>query len=165
MSRIAFFKNALAQTALDASQSQLIQTIQGQYSTLSADVSAKASTQSVTDLTNVVSGKANTSALNTLNDSVLLKASAGVVATLQNLVDTKASVDSVTAVNDAVLLRATQATVSNLSTIVDGKVGQSVYDARVSNEAVFYGSVKESIHFVDANGVELNYTALGLVPA
>lgn len=164
MSRIAYFKG-LNQTGLDESQSALIQSIQGQYTTLSSDVSAKASAQSVTDLTSIVSGKASTSALSTLNDQVLLKASSGVVSTLQDLVDTKASVASVTAVNDAVNLRASQAMVTNLSTIVDGKVGQSVYDARVANEAVFFGSVKASIHLVDAGNVELNYVALGLVPA
>lgn len=164
MSRIAFFKNALAQTALDASQSQLIQTIQGQYTTLSTDVSAKASAQSVTDLTSIVASKANLSALNTLSDNVALKANSNVVATLQTLVDSKASELSVAAVSDAVALKASASTVSTLTNVVNTKVAQSIFDARINNEAVFYEAVSASIHFQTASGVELDYVTLGLLP-
>jgi hypothetical protein len=45
------------------------------------------------------------------------------------------------------------------------KLATSVYDARVVNEAVFFDSVANSIVLQDANGTELNYVALGLVPA
>lgn len=165
MSRIAFFRNSVAQAGLDASQNQLINTLSGQYALLSSEVLAKASAQSVTDLTNDVSGKASTAALNNLTAQVLLKASSGTVADLQTLVNSKASSDSVTAVNDAVLLRATQTTVANLSNVVDGKVGQSVYNSRIANEAIFFEAVNASISLQTPNNVDINYVALGLIPA
>ena len=49
--------------------------------------------------------------------------------------------------------------------VIATKLASSVYDARIVNEAVFFDSVKNSIVFNDAAGVELDYAALGLVPA
>ena len=45
------------------------------------------------------------------------------------------------------------------------KLATSVYNARIVNEAVFFDSVANSIVLQDANGAELDYVALGLVPA
>ena len=176
MSRIAYFKNALAQTDLDAGQTQLISTLTGQYATLSqtvaskADLSAhsalsatvdsKASSQDLTALNIVVNGKASQSQVSAISETVDSKASSQSVVDLTAIVTTKAPTSSLvslsSSVNDKLVLRAMA---TDLTTL------ENTYNARIVNEAVFFGSVKESIHFADANGVELDYVALGLVVA
>ena len=92
------------------------------------------------DLTSGLAGKADSSA---------------VTFALSSKADTSAVTSSLALKAD------TSAVTSGLAS----KVNTSVYDARIVNEAVFFDSVANSIVLQDASGVELNYVALGLVPA
>ena len=160
MSRLAYFKNVNPTIGLDATQNQMLNTLSGQIATkadtsaLTAGLALKADS---TDLTFALSAKAETSVV---NSALALKADASTVSTIstalaQEVIDRQA----------ADVLKANQSALDTANTAIASKVATSVYNARVVNEAVFFDSVANSIVLLDSNNVELNYVALGLVPA
>ena len=173
MSRVSYFKNVNPTIGLDATQNQMLNTLQGQIAT-KAEASA---------LTSGLAQKADSSAV---SYSLASKADASVVSTLSadlasEVADRKTAIaDEVSARDGAVValglaVDAQLATKTNIGAVQDKfnqvngviatKLASSIYDARIVNEAVFFDSVKNSIVFNDAAGVELDYAALGLVPA
>ena len=142
--RLAYFKNVSPTVGLDATQNQMLNTLSGQIATkadasaLTSGLAQKADSSAVTY---ALSAKADTSVV---NSALALKADSSAISTLSTSL-----AQEVTERQNAVAL----------------KLATSVYDARVVNEAVFFDSVSNSIVLQDVNGAELNYVALGLVPA
>ena len=160
MSRVSYFKNVNPSVGLDATQNQMLVTLSGQIATkaeasdVTAGLAQKADSSAVTF---ALSAKAETSVV---NSALALKADASTVSTIstalaQEVIDRQA----------ADVLKANQSALDTANTAIASKVASSVYNARVVNEAVFFDSVANSIVLQDAQGVELNYVALGLVPA
>ena len=170
MSRVAYFKNVSPTVGLDATQNQMLNTLQGQIASkaeqadLVNGLSGKASNES---LIYQLSSKADTSVVNasltSIKDSLTnetsqrLAADTGLTLSIANantaIQDTK---------ND---LNRMSADVTNVISGLSWTVDLSVYNARIVNEAVFFDSIANSIVLQDVNGAELNYVALGLVPA
>ena len=160
MSRVSYFKNVSPSVGLDATQNQMLNTLSGQIATKAdtsdviAGLAQKADSSAVTF---ALSAKAETSVV---NSALSLKADASTVSTIstalaQEVIDRQA----------ADVLKANQSALDTANTAIASKVATSVYNSRIVNEAVFYDSVANSIVFNDAAGVELNYVALGLIPA
>ena len=177
MSRTAYFKNVNPTVGLDASQNQMLVTLSGQIATkaeqadLTSGLANKADSSAVTY---ALSSKADVSAVTSLSANLASEVIAreGAVSDLSVAVDDKLALKAVKATVDASVSALGQlitATSDSLTVSIDNlantKLATSVYDARIVNEAVFFDSVKNSIVFNDAAGVELDYAALGLVPA
>ena len=141
--RIAYFKN-VNQSVVDASQNETLNTLINQVAS-KADASA---------LTSGLAQKADSSAV---TYGLALKADSSAVTSALAL---KADSSAVSTVATALAQEVTDRT--NADAL---KLATSVYNARIVNEAVFFDSVANSIVLQDANGAELNYVALGLVPA
>ncbi len=165
MSRIAFFKN-VNQALVDSSQNDLLNTLIGQISTKATQadlVSGLAQKADSSSVTYALSTKADTSyvssSVSNLNGSIQQLGStlngnlASISNNLNSQISLKADSSAVISADDA------------LTAMVNTKLAKSVYDARIVSEAVFYDSVSNSIVFNDANGVEINYVALGLLHA
>ena len=185
MSRLAYFKNVTPSVGLDATQNQMLNTLSGQIATkadasaLTSGLAQKADSSAVTYALSV---KADTSVV---NSALALKADSSAVSTLSTAlgqeVVARQNADALKAdqvfVDGAIgnlitSIEAVQQTDTGLAQSIDNvssnllsKLDTSVFDARVVNEAVFFDSVSNSIVLQDANGTELNYVALGLVPA
>jgi hypothetical protein len=177
MSRVSYFKNVNPTIGLDATQNQMLNTLQGQIaskaeaSALTSGLAQKADSSAVTY---ALSSKADASAVTSLSANLASEVIAreGAVSDLSVAVDDKLALKAVKATVDASVSALGQlitATSDSLTVSIDNlantKLATSVYDARIVNEAVFFDSVKNSIVFNDAAGVELDYAALGLVPA
>ena len=162
MSRVAYFKNVNPTVGLDASQNQMLNTLQGQIATkaeqadLTAGLAQKADSSSMTF---ALSAKADVSAVSTLSADLASE----VVARESAVSDLSVAVDA--KLDTKAGAGAVQTQFSQVNGVIATKLATSVYDARVVNEAVFFDSVANSIVLNDASGVELNYIALGLVPA
>lgn len=141
--RIAYFKN-VNQSVVDASQNETLNTLINQVAS-KADASA---------LTSGLAQKADSSAV---TYGLALKADSSAVTSALAL---KADSSAVSTVATALAQEVTDRT--NADAL---KLATSVYNARIVNEAVFFDSVANSIVLQDVNGAELNYVALGLVPA
>ena len=155
MSRLAYFKNVNPTVGLDATQNQMLNTLSGQIDTLTSGLALKADASALTSgLTLKADASALTSEINTRQsgDSYL----SGRISDLNT--DLGGQSTRVGIVENTLLAKADK-------TAVGLKLDTSVHTARVVNEAVFFDSVANSIVLQDANGVELNYVALGLVPA
>ena len=176
MSRVAYFKNVNPTVGLDATQNQMLNTLSGQIATKASQA----------DLTSGLAQKADSSAvtyqIDAVNTSLASKVSTADFNSIVNLKASQADLTSglalkadSTTVDSALALKADTSVVdSALATKADkttvglslaSKLDTSVHNARVVNEAVFFDSVANSITLLDANGVELNYVSLGLVPA
>ena len=162
MSRVAYFKNVNPTVGLDASQNQMLNTLQGQIATkaeqadLTAGLAQKADSSSMTF---ALSSKADVSTVSTLSADLASE----VVARESAVSDLSVAVDAKLATKTNI--GAVQDKFAQVEGVIATKLATSVYDARIVNEAVFFDSVKNSIVFNDAAGVELDYAALGLVPA
>jgi hypothetical protein len=139
MSRIAYFKNVNPTVGLDATQNQMLNTLQGQIAT-------KAEQAALTAVDDKVALKADSTAVDA---GLALKASQNDFSVFLNQ-----TVATLTAQNN---------NINNiLGVALPSKLNKSVHDARIINEAGFFDSVKNSILLNDAAGNELNYVALGL---
>ena len=165
MSRVSYFKNVNPTIGLDATQNQMLNTLSGQIAS-KAEASA---------LTSGLAQKADSSAV---SYSLASKADAAVVSTLSadlasEVADRKSAIaDEVSARDGAVValglavdvkldtkagVGAVQDKFTQVNGVIATKLASSVYNARIVNEAVFFDSVKNSIVFNDAAGVELDY--------
>ena len=151
MSRVSYFKNVSPSVGLDATQNQMLVTLSGQIAT-------KADTSDVmAGFAQKVSTYVFDAALSTKADKTELNF--GLLA----LDEAKAEK---TALTSGLALKLDLSVADTALTLLSNtKADKTAITARISNEAVFYESVKNSIALHDAAGVELNYVALGLVPA
>jgi hypothetical protein len=180
MSRVAYFKG-LNQTGLDEAQSALITTLQGQYSTLSTAVSAKAEKSYVdnnlvlkadvtavalkansADVSSALSAKADASSV---NDALALKADSSA------LVSEVATINaSLSTVNSSLANKANSSEITTLNNSIGAvnvtlanKLDASVHTARVANELQFFDAFKEVVYLSNANNTaEFDYEGLGL---
>ena len=151
MSRVSYFKNVSPSVGLDATQNQMLVTLSGQ-------IAQKADTSDViAGFAQKVSTYVFDAALSTKADKTELNF--GLLA-LEEAKAEKTELASGLALKiDFSVANAGMTLLSNT------KVEKTAFATRSVNEAVFYESVKNSIALHDANGVELDYVALGLVPA
>lgn len=194
MPRLCYFKETSPIEGLDAVQNAALLSIGNQLSTLNQSVGLKASIVALEAQADDLNGKINAKAASAYVDSQLslksnityvdaqLTAKADASAMLQNLAAKadKSYVDAQDGINTASVVALTavvggkassddiiavNAQITSINSSLGNKLDASVHAARVANEATFYESVKESMVFLDSNGNELDYVALGLVPA